>query len=126
MVTFNDLWQLLYEHGSTSYYKHDCAELWESLTPEQQQKLHENISKRLQNNSYVAYNPLEAIHDNLPRRQPRSIGTPTDWNGKRAPEETEIACWNGHWGMYTVTDIELYKLETKKKKTNGQPCMAGN
>ena len=69
MVTFEDLWQLLYEHGSTNYYKHDCNQVWESISPEQQQQLYNNISKRLQNNNYVAYNPLDAIHDNMPRRR---------------------------------------------------------
>lgn len=44
--------------------------------------------------------------------------SPTDWNGKRAPEETEIACWNGHWGMYTLTDIRTFKLQTKKQQAH--------
>ena len=118
MATFNDLWQLLYEHGSTNYYKHDCAQLWETLTPEQQQQLHDNISRRLQNNNYVAFNPLEAIHDNLPRRRAASIGVPTDWNGRQAPEPTDIACYNGHWGMYTLTDIQKFNLQTKHKHCN--------
>ena len=43
---------------------------------------------------------------------------PIDWNGKRAPEQTEIACWNGHWGMYTLTDIRTYGLQTKQKAGN--------
>ena len=38
---------------------------------------------------------------------------PTDWNGRKAPEETEIACYNGQWGMYTLTDIKMYGLQTK-------------
>ena len=40
---------------------------------------------------------------------------PTDWNGKKADEPTEIACCNGQWGMYTLTDIRLYNLQTKDK-----------
>ena len=126
MATFEDLWQLLYNHGSSPRYKDETIITWDGLTPEQQQRLYDNIKLKIEQGKFVDYNPKYAIHDNLPRRRSQSIGVPTDWNGKRAPEPTEIACYNGHWGMYTVTDIELYKLETKKKKTNGQPCMAGN
>lgn len=69
MATFEELWQLLYEHGSTNYYKHDCAQIWEGLTPKQQQELYDKISTRIHKNSYVAYNPVEAIHDNMPRKR---------------------------------------------------------
>ena len=68
MVTFSDLWQLLYDHGSSNYYKHDCSQIWESLSPEQQQKLYNQVANRLQKGLFVNYNPLYAIHDNLPRR----------------------------------------------------------
>ena len=114
MVTFNELWQLLYEHGSSNYYKHDCCEVWESLTPAEQQKLYDQLAERLRNGLFVNYNPLYAIHDNLPRRRVQSIGVPTNWNGRVAPERTEIACYNGQWGMYTVTDIKKFNLQTKK------------
>ena len=42
---------------------------------------------------------------------------PTDWNGVRQdpPEPVEIACYNGHWGMYTLSDIELFNLQTKEQ-----------
>ena len=115
MITFSDLWQVLYDNGSSNYYKYDCNQIWESITPAQRQKLYDNITSRLREGKYVAYNPLEAIHDNLPRRQVQSIGVPTDWNGRVAPEPTEIACYNGHWGMYTLTDIKTFNLQTKKK-----------
>ena len=115
MATFDNLWQLLYEHGSSNYYKHDCNMLWNELTPDQQQRLYDNIAKKIEQGKFVDYNPKYAIHDNLPRRQAQSIGVPTDWNGRVAPEPTEIACYNGHWGMYTLTDIQLFHLQTKKK-----------
>ena len=73
MATFDELWQLLYDNGSSNYYKHDCNLLWNELTPQQQQRLYDNIATRLQNGKYVSYNPLAAIHDNKPRRiQPRT------------------------------------------------------
>ena len=115
MATFDDLWQLLYEHGSSNYYKHDCNQLWDGLTPEKQQRLYDSLKSRIEQGKFVNYNPLYAIHDNMPRRQALSIGTPTDWNGRHAPAPTEIACYNGHWGMYTMEDIERFKLQVKIK-----------
>ena len=69
MATFNDLWQLLYDNGSSTYHQHDCHHIWDTLTPERQQRLYDNISRKLQAGKYVDYNPLSAIHDNLPRRR---------------------------------------------------------
>ena len=116
MVTFSDLWQLLYDHGSSNYYKHDCYNVWQGLTPAQQQSLYDQLSDRMQRGLFVNYNPLYAIHDNLPRRRAASIGVPTDWNGRQAPAPTDIACYNGHWGMYTLTDIQKFNLQTKHKQ----------
>ena len=73
MPTFNDLWQLLYDNGSSNYYKHDCYMLWNELDQQQQQRLYNNILQKLQNGKYVDFNPLAAMHDNKPRRvQPRT------------------------------------------------------
>ena len=116
MATFTDLWQLLYDHGSSNYYKYDCNQIWESLTPTQRNQLYERLSEKIRIGKFVSYNPLEAIHDNLPRRQPQSIGVPTNWNGRRAPEQTEIACYNGQWGMYTLSDIKKFNLQTKSQQ----------
>ena len=116
MATFEDLWQLLYDNGSSNYYKYDCNRLWDELTPEQQQRLYDNIAKKIEQGKFVDYNPKYAIHDNLPRRQPQSIGVPTNWNGRRAPEQTEIACYNGQWGMYTLSDIKKFNLQTKSQQ----------
>lgn len=39
---------------------------------------------------------------------------PTNYNGKVLPAEpVATALWNGKWGVFTLTDIELYGLETK-------------
>ena len=115
MVTFTDLWQLLYDHGSSNYYKHDCNQIFESLEPARRQRLYDNISSKLREGKFVSFNPLEAIHDNLPRKKQQVQGTPTNWNGSLTdpPEPTEIACYNGQWGMYTLTDIKMYGLQTK-------------
>ena len=33
MVTFDEFWQLLYDHGSSNYYKYDCAQIWARKVP---------------------------------------------------------------------------------------------
>ena len=66
MATFNDLWQLLYDHGSSNYYKCHCNHLWDSLAPERRQLLYDKIASKLQLGKFVHFNPLDAMHDNLP------------------------------------------------------------
>ena len=68
MVSFEQFWQLLYEHGSRNYHMNAAYVRWNELTPEQQQQLYERIKCKIEQGKYVDYNPLEAIHDNLPRR----------------------------------------------------------
>ena len=114
MATFEDFWRLLYNHGSSPRYKNTADLLWDGLTPEQRQQLYDRIKSKIEQGKFVDYNPTYAIHDNMPRRQALSIGTPTDWNGKTAPAPTEIACYNGHWGMYTMEDIERFNLKRKE------------
>ncbi|MBO4578152.1 MAG: hypothetical protein J5688_05525 [Paludibacteraceae bacterium] len=115
-MLFNLFWQLLRDHGSSNYYKHDCSLLWESLTPEQQQQLYDNIATRLQNGLFVNYNPLEAIHDNMPRAcTPHQEPAPTNYNRSNLtpPEPIMPACYKGEWGMYTLSDIRTFGLQTK-------------
>ena len=69
MATFSDLWQLLYDHGSSNYYKPQCNQIWDELSPARKQRLYDNISGMLRDGRFVSYNPLQAIHDNLPRKE---------------------------------------------------------
>ena len=71
MFTFNNLWQLLYDHGATDKRKCDCAQLWDSLTPQQQQQLYSTISNKLQQDKFVHYDPLRAMRENI--RQARKL-----------------------------------------------------
>ena len=41
MISFEDFWQLLYEHGSRNYYKNETLTRWKELPPEQQQALYD-------------------------------------------------------------------------------------
>ena len=69
MVTFNEFWQMLRDNGSSNYYQNEVYVRWERLAPEAQQKLYKNIRKRLDEGRFVNYNPLEAMHDNMPRQR---------------------------------------------------------
>lgn len=118
-MSFDLFWQLLRDHGSSNYYKHDCCLLWDGLTPEQQEQLHSNIATRLQNGLFVNYNPLEAIHDNMPRAgMPSKEPAPTNYNRSSLtpPAPIKPAFYKGEWGMYTQQDIDLFNLKTKEKK----------
>ena len=83
MITFEEFWQLLYDHGSRNYYKNDTWARWNELTPKQQQALYNTINTKIRTGKFVDYNPLEAIHDNLTRKS-RPTGEPTNYNGARS------------------------------------------
>ena len=71
MFTFNDLWELLHDHGATDKKKGDCARLWDSLTALQQQQLVTIIRSKLQQDKFVHYDPLRAMRENI--RQARKL-----------------------------------------------------
>ena len=116
MLEFEDLWQLLYSNGSSNYFKHDCNTLWDELTPDQQQRLYDNIAKKIEQGKFVDYNPKYAIHDNLPRRQAQSIGVPTNYNGSHeydnlvAKGKLCTAEFNGQVGIYSIEDAAAYHM----------------
>ena len=113
MPTFEQLWSLLYDHGATNYYKHDCCEIWNSLTPDRQKQLYDTISTKLSRGLFVHYNPLQAINANI--RQQLPVAQPTNYNGARSfPDEPLVrAIYNGTGGLYTRREAELYGMEIK-------------
>lgn len=68
-MEFNDFWQLLDKHGVIEYKKGEAAALWDSLSPEQQQQIAATIERKIANGKYVDYNPVRAIHDNIPKQR---------------------------------------------------------
>ena len=73
MIEFNKIWSLLYNHGASERYKDDCARLWESYTPVQQQQIFDTISDKLQQDRFVHYNPLRAIRENYRPAQQQTL-----------------------------------------------------
>ena len=93
MITFEEFWQLLYDHGSRNYYKNDTWARWNELTPKQQQALYNTINTKIRTGKFVDYNPLEAIHDNLTRKN-RPTGEPTNYNGEQLAKYILQAWYN--------------------------------
>ena len=116
MVTFTDLWRLLYDHGSSNYYKHDCNQIFESLEPARRQRLYDNIDGKLRAGKFVSFNPLEAIHDNMPRKLQPKANEPTNYNGARSfPDEPlVIAKYGNAAGIYTLREAKLYGMQIIK------------
>lgn len=120
MITFDTIWQKLYDHGASNYHKHDCCELWDSLTPEQQEKLHEVIAAKLQTGKFIDYNPLRAMQDNL-RQLRQQVALPVNYNHSREFEamvKTGTLCtaeYNGAVGIYTLNDAKSHKMHIIKR-----------
>ena len=110
MITFDQFWQLLYDHGASQYHRYDCFELWGRLSCEQRQALYETIANKLRDRRFVDYNPLRAMHDNL--RQP-ALPPPTNYNGSILPRGRTFyrAYYNGQRGLYTEQDVLAHKMK---------------
>ena len=64
MRTFNELWLLLREHGSSNRREQECAALWASYPPGVQQQIYDAIRIKLAQKKFVHYDPLRAIREN--------------------------------------------------------------
>ncbi len=73
MLTFDHLWQLLADHGSSPRKRLDAYLLWGKLSPKQQQQLYDTISTKLRQNRFVHYDPVKAIIDNARPTQPQIL-----------------------------------------------------
>ena len=116
MNNFDQIWKLLEQHGGVAnFYKTDCARLWDTCTPQEQQAVYETVRTKLLTGKFVNYNPVLAIKENIPKL--RGAAEPKDYNGtpelESVRDHSRIACYNGHWGIYTFEDIKLFNLQTK-------------
>ena len=113
-TSFDYMWELLAPVGEFIYRERACRRLWETFNIDKQHEVYRRIRDKKRRGETVNPNPYFAIINNVDDGTPTA--EPTDWNGQHAPEPTEIACYNGHWGMYTLSDIQLFNLQTKSKK----------
>ena len=117
MITFDQFWQLLYDHGASLYHKRDCFELWDTLAPNQQQQLHDAIAAKLRDRRFVDYNPLRAMRDNLRQLTAQQApALPKNYNGSRdferlvATGTLVTASYNGSVGIYTEADAAKHAM----------------
>ena len=71
--TFDTLWQLFADHGSSDRRRHDAFHLWSKLTPHQRRQLCDTIADKLRTNRFVHYDPVRAIIENTRTPQPRQL-----------------------------------------------------
>ena len=108
-MSFEELWQLLYDHGASAKKYEGTKNYWLTLTPQQREQVSASISSKLAAGKFVQYDPIRAIRENTPKNT-----EPTNYNGKALPDEpVVIARWNGVWGTYTESDVRKYHMETR-------------
>lgn len=73
METFNELWLLLREHGSSNKREQECAALWASYPPALQQQIYDAIRIKLAQKKFVHYDPLRAIRENAQAVSPKTL-----------------------------------------------------
>jgi len=109
---------MLYSNGGTNYSKYDCCCLWDSLSPEQQCELYNNIRLRLEQKRYVSYNAYQAMQESLREieRLMKQIAPPKNYNGSRefeamvATGTLVTARYNGQTGVYTEEDVRRHNM----------------
>lgn len=79
IMSFDNFWSLLYNHGSTDKRKIECSQLWASLTDDQQQQLFSTIATKLQEGRFVHYDPLRAMRENMPQQRKQQTLTMTEY-----------------------------------------------
>ena len=110
---------MLYSNGGTNYSKYDCCSLWDSLSPDRQRDLYNNIRLRLEQKRYVSFNAFQAMQESLreiERQQRQSAQSPTNYNRSRdfdrmvATGTLVTAEYNGEVGIYTQADATRHHM----------------
>lgn len=110
MVTFDDLWRIFLDRGALATQRAETASFWAQYTPEQQQKIYDNIRRKLAANKFIHYTPRIAICENAPRKY--NPTEPTNYNGRSLPDEPLVrAVYNGVGGLYTRAEAELFNMQ---------------
>ena len=123
MINFNQFWQMMYDHGSRNFYKNDTYVCWQQLSPEQQQTIYERIGEKIRTGRFVSYDPVEAIHDNFPRKRnapqlppapPTNYNHSGDFDRMVATGTLVTAEYQGQVGIYTEADATKHHMRIIK------------
>ena len=69
MITFEQIWRVLYEHGASNKQEEGTRRFWATLTTEQQEQAFTTITLRLKKGSFVWYDPIRAIKEALRQKR---------------------------------------------------------
>ena len=89
MITFDKLWQLLADHGSSDRRRAEASELFERLSAAEQQQLYEAIESKLRQDRFVHFDPVHAIIDNTRAAKPRQLTYGEYYSTYGTTEETD-------------------------------------
>ena len=67
MISFEQIWQLLYQHGASEKKREGTERYWRTLSAQQQQQVFSTISNKLREGKFVQYDPIRALRENLHR-----------------------------------------------------------
>ena len=70
---FNQLWALLYDHGASAKKEEGTRRHWATLSPQQQRHVFTTISRKLQEDKFVQYDPIRAIKENTSRLRQQTM-----------------------------------------------------
>ena len=105
---FNKFWDA-YQPDETRFPRRRAATFleWLKRTPAARKAM---LTKVLAEGAPKWKNPFFYVQE-FPNPEPK------DYNGtpelESVRDHSRIACYNGHWGIYTFEDIKLFNLQTK-------------
>lgn len=110
MITFINIWALLYEHGASSKKEHGTRQFWDTLTPAEQERAFSNISGKLQAGEFVHYDPIRAIKENL-RTTSRDQPQPTWLRGEEKDLDIVQVFHEGRYRLCTRETMTMFNLQ---------------
>ena len=73
MTEFNQVWQLLRQHGSSAKREKECAEVWATYDSAKQDLIYETIRTKMEHHKFVHYDPLRALKENAMALQKQQL-----------------------------------------------------
>ena len=112
MVTFEEIWRVLYEHGASSRKEEGTRRYWETLSPEQQERAFTTISSKLKEGKFVQYDPIRAIKEALRSyRKEKEQLTFAEYYARFGTTEEQ-----GGWHMENPTGQQVIYVKNGKLK----------
>ena len=106
-MDFNSIWKLLLDNGASPRKEEGTRRFWDTLTPAQQSAAFTTISTKMAVNSFVHYDPIRAIKENM--WSAKEI-TPQFLRGDEAGDIVQDF-YNGTYKLCTRATMELFGLQ---------------